>query len=126
MISSPSEPKTAFHALVLIWTVFKILARLAYRREKLPALDRVRLICSFDYGEPYSEFVFDLHDHAIWRTLKPIGVEFTVECCKGHWDPSSGDYDLNALDLAAWQGSLGPPITGTCSKPLTFNMSYKY
>jgi hypothetical protein len=108
-------------------TILGFLAKLAFCREELPALCKVRLICGSDYADPCNDFAFELHDHTVWHTLKFVGVTLNAEYRKSDWQAWWDSYDLKALDLAAWQVSLGPPITGTCNNALYIcNISYEY
>ena len=107
-------------------SILDFLAKLAFCRKELPALRKVRLICGNDHGDPYNDFAFELHDHTVWGTLKPIGIKLTVEYRKQDWQEWWDSYDLKSLDLAAWQMSFGPPITSTCSNTRSFGILYEY
>jgi hypothetical protein len=84
--------------------IFDWLARLPCHQDKLPNLMRIELMCSDEVGDSYEVFQFLSHSHRVWAALRNIGIELALSYCED-WDDEWDDYDLEALDLAAWQDS---------------------
>lgn len=55
--------------------------------------------------------MFDSFDNRAFGALRSISLELAIMCREGDCLYAWDDYDLKALPLAAWQESLGEPIT---------------
>jgi hypothetical protein len=86
---------------------------LRYCRSELPVLKQVRLECVAPEvgGDFYVEFAFESYPHPILATFRRLGVVLVLK--KSYlWCELWDDYDIQALDLVAWQISLEEPISG--------------
>jgi hypothetical protein len=81
----------------------------------MSALKTIELECVKTTGYQYNKIVFENHLHPAYSILRSIDIDLQVRCRKGHWDATWDDYDLKALDLAAWQDSFGVFIPGATS-----------
>jgi hypothetical protein len=93
---------------------FAWLKQIIYYQDVLPQLYTVGIQClSEQLDNSYEPFAFSHfpNPHPIFATLPSLGVDLVLEE-PFHWLPECDNYDIRALDLVAWQASLGEPILG--------------
>jgi hypothetical protein len=88
------------------------LARLPLYQNELSNLSQVNLVCFNYMGDSYEIIKFIAHPHPALMALKSIGVELEISCVKGDWKSEWDNYDLHALDLAAWHVEFGTLTLG--------------